>query len=100
MGKTGLCECGHLQTPPPPPLLVVHIFWTSNTHAVSGLLMLPASTAVDSAAFGSSFHIHFIIFNCVVKTALCKGLLYDEMQSPRPDPWKMACFTVLSVICR
>jgi hypothetical protein len=42
--------------------------------------MLPAYTADDFAAFGSFFHIHLIIFNCTVKTALCKGLLYDEMQ--------------------
>jgi hypothetical protein len=42
MGKTALCECGHLWAPPSPPLLVVHIFWTSNKHIV----LLSADSAV------------------------------------------------------
>ena len=54
--------------------------------------MLPASTAVDYAVFGSFFHIHLIIFNCTVKTVLGKGLLYDKKQKPQTRPLENGMF--------
>jgi len=62
--------------------------------------MLPASTAVDFAAFGS-FSIYTQLFlTAESKLHGARGNCMMKWESPRPDPLKMACFIVVSVICR